>query len=78
MSQASSRGATLLQAALAWRRTPARGGRLTSHKERYWIAAALSWLPLPLGRVMQMFGSDKQQEGQHAYGPTYQELFRRF
>lgn len=77
MSQAP-RGATLLQAALAWRRTPARNGRLTSHTERYWIAAAISWLPLPLGRVMRLFGSDKQQEGQHAYGQTYHELFRRF
>ncbi len=78
MSQAISRGITLLQSALAWRRTPARDGRLTSHKERYWIAAALSWLPLPLGHLMRIFGSDKQQDGQHAYGQTYHELFRRY
>lgn len=65
-----------LRALLAWRRTPAREGRLTSYRDRYWIAAGLSILPLRLEWVMRLFGSDKQQEGQHAYGRSYHEMFR--
>ncbi len=65
-----------LRALLAWRRTPARDGRLTSYRDRYWIAAGLSLLPLRLGWAMRLFGSDKQREGQHAYGRSYHEMFR--
>ena len=69
-------GSGLLSALLAWRRTSAREGRLTSYRDRYWIAAGLSFLPLRLEWVMRLFGSDKHQEGQHAYGHSYHEMFR--
>jgi hypothetical protein len=65
----------MLDPILAWRRTPARGGRLTSYQDRYWIAAIISMIPLRLEWVMRLFGSDKQQQGQHSYGRTYHELF---
>ena len=69
-------GRRTLAAILAWRRTPARGGRLTSYQDRYRIAATLSVLPLRLEWVMRLFGSDKHQHGQHDYGRRYHELFR--
>lgn len=69
-------GIGLSRALLAWRRTPAREGRLTSYQDRYWIAAALSLLPLRLEWVMRLFGSDKHREGGHAYGHSYHEMFR--
>ena len=69
-------GSGLLGALLARRRTAARAGRLTSYKDRYWIAVGLSFLPLRLGWVMRLFGSDKHREGQHAYGHSYHERFR--
>ncbi len=53
-----------------------RGGRLTTLRERYWIACLLSMLPLPLAWLFRIFGSDKSQTGQHAYGGVYAELFR--
>jgi Methyltransferase domain len=64
----------MLDAILAWRRTPVREGRLTSYQDRYWIAAIISVFPLRLEWVMRLFGSDKQQQGHHAYGRTYHEL----
>lgn len=67
---------TLLSALLAWRRTSAREGRLTSYRDRYWVAVSLSFLPLRLEWVMRLFGSDKHQEGQHAYGHSYHKMFR--
>ncbi|HEX5327835.1 MAG TPA: class I SAM-dependent methyltransferase [Acetobacteraceae bacterium] len=52
------------------------GGRLTSYRDRYRIAAMLSWLPLRLGWVMHLFGSDKESDDGHSYGATYHELLR--
>jgi hypothetical protein len=56
----------------------ARGGRLTSHRDRYRIASVLSLLPCRLDWLLGSFGSDKQEAGEHAYGATYHEVLRRF
>jgi hypothetical protein len=68
----------LLHRLLSRRRTAERDFRLTGFRDRYWIAAALSLLPLPLSRVMRLFGTDKQQDGQHDYGSSYHMLLRHF
>ena len=52
------------------------GGRLTTYRDRHCIAALLSVLPIPLPRILHLFGSDKQKAGEHAYGELYQRLFR--
>ena len=52
------------------------GGQLTTYRERHRIAGLLSLLPIPLPRLLTLFGSDKQQPGQHSYGATYHRLFR--
>ncbi len=54
------------------------GGRLTTFRDRYRIAAALSLFPIPLTAILRLFGSDKQQIGQHAYGEAYHALLRPF
>jgi hypothetical protein len=54
-----------------------RNGRLTTYQCRHRIASALSFVPLSLPRIIQIFGSDKQKAGQHSYGETYQRLFRK-
>jgi hypothetical protein len=69
--------ATILSSILAPVRA-ARGGRLTSHRDRYWIACLLSLLPLRLYWLLHTFGSDKQKVGEHSYGATYHEVLRRF
>lgn len=55
-----------------------RDGRLTTYKDRYRFASLASWFPLPLPRILTLFGSDKQRSGQHSYGSTYAVLFRPF
>ena len=55
-----------------------RGGRLTTYRDRYRIAALLSLLPLSVSRIISLFGSDKQRPGEHAYGPTYQSILAPF
>jgi hypothetical protein len=45
--------------------------RRTTYQTRRRIAEALSLAPLPLPRLIGLFGSDKEQAGQHAYGATY-------
>lgn len=42
------------------------------------IATLLAPLPLPLGLLLRMFGSDKQIPGRHSYGSTYGPLLRRW
>jgi hypothetical protein len=54
------------------------GGRLTTYADRHRIAALLSIVPLPLPRILSLFGSDKQSTGEHAYGQTYGRLFAPF
>jgi hypothetical protein len=51
-------------------------GRLTTYGDRHRIASLLSLVPIPLPRILALFGSDKQRPGQHDYGKTYQRLFR--
>ena len=55
-----------------------RDGRLTTYQDRHRIASLLSLFPLPLPKILTLFGSDKQRPGEHSYGPTYQFLFRPF
>jgi hypothetical protein len=50
-------------------------GRLTTYGDRHRIAALLSLAPIPLPRILAVFGSDKQRPGVHSYGGTYEELF---
>jgi hypothetical protein len=52
------------------------GGRLTTFRDRYRIAAALSLFPLPLAVILRLFGSDKQRPGEHSYGEAYHAVFR--
>ena len=33
-------------------------------------------LPIPLPRILRLFGSDKQKLGEHSYGEAYERLFR--
>lgn len=54
----------------------ARGGQLTTYRDRYLIAALLSVLPLNLGWLLHLFGSDKQRAGEHQYGATYHIFLR--
>jgi demethylmacrocin O-methyltransferase len=56
----------------------ARGGRLTTHADRYRIAAILSLFPLRLGWLLHIFGSDKQKTGEHLYGATYHALMQSY
>ena len=56
----------------------ARGGRLTTYRDRYLVASLLSLLPFRLDWLLHVFGSDKQKVGEHAYGATYHEVLRRF
>lgn len=51
-------------------------GRLITYRDRHRIASLLSALPIPLPRVLSLFGSDKQRDGQHSYGAFYQEHLR--
>ncbi len=41
-------------------------------------ARSVSWLPIPLWRLLQGVRSDKHMPGWHRYGHTYGALFRRF
>ena len=50
-------------------------GHLT-YGDRHRIAALLSMLPVPLPRILRLFGSDKQKAGEHSYGETYERLLR--
>ncbi len=47
-----------------------------TYRKRYRIASLLSLAPFSLPWIIARFGSDKQQPGEHAYGETYQRLFR--
>ena len=51
-------------------------GRLTTYKDRHRIASLLSLVPMSMPQIMLLFGTDKQRQGQHSYGKTYQRLFR--
>lgn len=53
-------------------------GRLTTHAERYTLAALLSPLRLPLPRILSLFGTDKQSEGGHSYAAAYAEVLGPF
>jgi hypothetical protein len=49
-------------------------GRLTTHAERYTLAALLSPLRLPLQQIFTLFGTDKQREGGHSYANAYADV----
>ena len=57
---------------------PAHPGRRTTYQDRYLIASLLSLFPLSLPFILKLFGSDKQKPGEHSYGATYEEVFRRY
>ncbi len=57
-------------------RSPAPGQQRTTYRDRYLLAGLLSWLHLPLPRILALFGSDKQAPGQHSYGATYAACLR--
>ncbi|MDE2200689.1 MAG: class I SAM-dependent methyltransferase, partial [Rhodospirillales bacterium] len=59
-------------------RHPAKGERRTTYRDRYAIASVLSLLPLPLARILALFGSDKQRPGEHSYGAAYAAVFGPF
>lgn len=50
-------------------------GRLTTHAERYTLAALLSPLRLPLRQIFTLFGTDKQRKGGHSYAAAYADVF---
>ncbi len=56
----------------------ARGGRITTYRDRYRIAVVFSLLPFRLEWLLHIFGSDKQEKGEHTYGPTYHTLMHPF
>jgi hypothetical protein len=53
-------------------------GRLTTHSERYVLAALLSPLRLPLPWILALFGTDKQREGGHSYAAAYADVLGPF
>jgi hypothetical protein len=53
-------------------------GRLTTHSERYVLAALLSPLRLPLPWIFALFGTDKQREGGHSYAAAYADVLGPF
>lgn len=53
-------------------------GRLTTHAERYAMAALLAPLRLPLRQIFALFGSDKQGKSGHSYAAAYAEVFAPF
>ncbi len=67
-----------LRKGLAFLRPRSPEGRLTTYSDRYWIAAALSWLWLPVPFLLSLFGSDKQRPDEHAYGETYASIIARY
>nr|WP_294526647.1 class I SAM-dependent methyltransferase [uncultured Rhodopila sp.] len=72
MSRKAALDMSTASLASAWRLLQLlRGGKTTGYRERYWIACALSWLPLRLDWILHVFGTDKQAVGDHQYGATY-------
>jgi hypothetical protein len=47
------------------------------YKLMKWLSPFIALLPLSLETVLRMSGSDKERQGVHHYGPTYQRLFYR-
>ena len=66
----------LVQQAIGWERM----SRIERYTWRYRfdrrLGALIAPLPIPLAWLLRYYGSDKQQPGQHSYGPIYGELFR--
>jgi hypothetical protein len=53
-------------------------GRLTTHGERYSLAALLCLFRLPLPWILSLFGTDKQKEGGHSFAAAYADFLRPF
>jgi len=68
----------IVRRAIVWNAASPRRAQLTTYRDRHIIALILAWCPLPLPTLLRFFGSDKHRAGQHSYGYTYHELFRRF
>lgn len=67
-----------LKTILGWDRKSERERYLLTYKASSLIGRAIAPLPIPLWRLLQAFGSDKQMPGWHSYGRTYGALFRRW
>lgn len=66
----------LFQSLLGWHsKTPAEK-YIASYRLSSLAASAISLCPMPIALLLQLSGSDKQQDGWHSYGATYAELFR--
>jgi hypothetical protein len=68
----------LVQAVIGWDGKTERQKYLLNYRLSSILAQAISMLPLPMGRLFFMFGSDKHMPGWHSYGRTYSALFRRW
>jgi hypothetical protein len=47
------------------------------YHDKYLLATIFSAIPVNLSKILSIFGSDKNLPGQHTYGDTYQELFKK-
>jgi hypothetical protein len=46
------------------------------HRALHFVATLICLLPIPAGRLLGFFGSDKERPTLHRYGEIYQRLFR--
>jgi hypothetical protein len=68
----------LVLSAVGWNSKTEREKYLFNYRASSCLARAISVLPVPMGRLLYMFGSDKHTPGWHSYGRTYGGLFRRW
>lgn len=68
----------LIQRLIGWHARPEREQYLLRYRAYAVLANLIAPLPVPLGRLFTLFGSDKQKPGWHNYGPAYQALFGRW
>ena len=66
----------LLGRITGWDRLTFAAKRVARYRAASLLASAVSLLPQPLWRLLRWAGSDKELPGWHAYGRTYQSLFR--
>ena len=69
---------TALRRLSGWDRLSWEQKSLIRYRIAYRAAAFLSFFPVPLRKLFQLFGSDKDSAGGHAYGTTYGRLFSEF
>ena len=61
---------------LRWDERTAREKSAVLYRMRNLLATAICLLPVPVWRLLRLFGSDKHRPDVHLYGWTYQALFR--